>query len=48
MAAEVGGRTAQQVKHHYVYAQNANLRKGPWTKEEDEALVKARPGAGRC
>ncbi len=40
MAAELGGRDAQQVKHHFLYAQNLNLRKGPWTKEEDEALLK--------
>ncbi len=42
VAAEVGGRNAQQVKHHYLYAQNLNLRKGPWTKEEDAALLKVR------
>ncbi|KAK9846507.1 hypothetical protein WJX81_005627 [Elliptochloris bilobata] len=41
VAAEVGGRNAQQVKHHFLYAQNVNLRKGPWTKEEDAALLKA-------
>ena len=31
MAAELGGRDAQQVKHHFLYVQNQNLRKGPWT-----------------
>ena len=42
VAAELGGRDAQQVKHHFLYVQNQNLRKGPWTKEEDAALLKAR------
>ena len=41
VAAELGGRDAQQVKHHFLYVQNQNLRKGPWTKEEDAALLKA-------
>ena len=42
VAAELGGRDAQQVKHHFLYVQNQNLRKGPWTQEEDAALLKAR------
>ena len=42
VAAELGGRDAQQVKPHFLYVQNQNLRKGPWTQEEDAALLKAR------
>lgn len=43
VAAELGSRTAEQVKHYF--RDNLRvLRKGAWTPEEDEALIKVSMG----
>lgn len=39
VAAEMGNRTAQQV-HHYYRDNMLALKKGPWSPDEDAALLK--------
>ena len=43
VALEVGGRTCQQVMHHWRFRMAEAKAKGPWTPDEDTALLKVTP-----
>ena len=43
VALEIGGRTCQQVMHHWRFRMAEAKAKGPWTPDEDAALLKVTP-----